>query len=119
MDRRSLLAAAPIAAVALVAPVTALSATTGVSAYYAELDAIDRETARLNAVPASAAEWDHWEEWSTRIWREIEALPPTQENAKLKARAVWSIISGNMEDLNMGQSTCCRMVRQIISGLAA
>lgn len=90
----------------------------GHRAYHAELDAIDRETKRLENGPSSEAEWDQWEEWSSRVWSEIEVLPPTPENAPLKVRAVWSIVSGNVENINVGQSTCCRMVRQIVSGLA-
>lgn len=87
--------------------------------YDDELDAIDRETARLRVVPSSEPDWDRWEEWTCRIWKEVEALPVTAENARIKARAAWSIISGDLDDLNNGQSTCCRLVRQIVSGLGA
>jgi len=116
MDRRSLLAAIPAAAVAVAAPALAVPTT---SSYFDELDAIDRETARLNAGSFDQASWDRLGAWSSRVWREIEALPPSAGNAKLKARAVWSICEGDMEDLNQGQSVACRLVRQVVAGLAA
>ncbi len=120
MDRRHFIAAgmAGVVAVGATLPVLASTSATA-SPYYAELDAIDAFTRALNAERHPESDWDRWEAWTNRVYREIEALPPTPENAKIKARAVWSITSGNMEDLNAGQSTCCRMVRQIISGFAA
>lgn len=116
MNRRDLLAVAIAAPVVISAP--AVAATGGSGLFYAELDAIDALTAHLNAHSVDEAEWDRWEQWTNRVWREIEALPPSEENAKLKARAIWSIIEGNVDDLNQGQSTVCRMVRQIVSSLA-
>lgn len=116
MDRRLLLTAALAAPVVAIAP--AIASGTRASFYYAELDAIDALTARLEADPHTDAEWDHWEQWTTRVWGEIEALPSTPENARIKARAVWSIINGDLEALNEGQSTVCRMVRQMVTSSA-
>lgn len=121
MDRRSILAAG-MATVVAVGPSPFPLATAGAapdnSRYSTELDAIDALAAHLNAVSESEAEWDRWEAWSNRVYREIESLPHSPENAKLKARAIWSITNGNMEDVNRGESTVCRLIRQIVSGLA-
>ena len=119
MDRRSLLASGLATVVAVGAAPAALAIPSAPSPFFAELDAIDRESARLNAGSFDEATWDRWDEWSNRIYREIEALPPTPENAKIKARAIWSIIDGDMENVNTGQSAVARLVRQMISGLAA
>lgn len=92
---------------------------TGTASYFAELDRIDREAARLNAVSAGDAEWSRWEEAMNRVYGEIERLPLTPENAKIKARAVWSIVGGDLEEINEGQSATCRLLRQIVAGLVA
>ncbi len=84
----------------------------------AELAAIDQEAARLNAGAFDEATWDRWDERSNRTYQEIEALPPIAENAKIKACAIWSIIEGDMENVNSGQSVVARLVRHMISGLA-
>lgn len=120
MNRRSLIASGLAAVVAVgAAPVLAAQARPTASArYVAELDAIDRETARLKVGRHGEAEWDRWEAWTNRVYDEIETLPTTPENVRIKARAIWSIIEGDMQDLNPGQTTVCRLVRQMVSSLA-
>ncbi|MDE1915018.1 MAG: hypothetical protein KGJ57_04965 [Sphingomonadales bacterium] len=85
------------------------------SAYFAELDALDALGSKLDHLPSG--ESDRWDKWSMRLWGEIEALPVTPENASLKARAVWSIMGGELEELG-DDTTCCRLIRQIIAAMA-
>jgi hypothetical protein len=118
MDRRNFLAVVPIVAAMVAAPAS-IAAEPVITSYFAELDAIDREAARLNAGSFDQASWDRWEAWSNRVYREIEAMPASESNAKLTARAIWSIGEGSLEDLNLGESVACRLVRQMVSGLAA
>ena len=118
-SRRNLLGAiagVPVAAAFGTIPLPAVAQHADL---FAELDALDRETARIATSKHTDAEWDHWEAWTDRVWKQIEAMPPTPENTRLKARAVWSIVNGDVSDINEGQSTCCRLVRQVITGLAA
>lgn len=119
MDRRTLLGSGIATVVAVGAAPAALAIPAKPSPFLAELDAIDQESARLNAGNFDEATWDRWDEWSNRVYREIETLPPTPENAKIKARAIWSIAEGDMENVNTGQSAVARLVRQMITGLAA
>ncbi|MBN9146232.1 hypothetical protein J2X73_004472 [Novosphingobium sp. 1748] len=86
-------------------------------AYFVELDAVDALAQQVDTEGFPASETERWEQWSMRVWREIEALPTTQENAPIKARAVLSIIGGDLEGLNDGQTTACRLIRQIVLAL--
>lgn len=122
--RRAVLGAMALASSAGAVPLMAApptSASDGVAAnsYFAELDAYDAFSRRLNAKPHAETDWDRWEEWGCRLHSEIEALPPTPGNARIKARAIWSIVAGDMEDLNRGQCMVDRMIRQIVTSLAA
>lgn len=87
------------------------------SEYFAELDAIDALGRELDAEHHSESVWDRWEERSIRVCSEIEALPATPGNAFIKSRAVWSIISSDVDELNEGKSRCDRLVRQIVTSL--
>lgn len=92
----------------------------GVSPYLAELDAIDAFTRKLDAGDHPQAEWDRWEEWTRRVYREIEALPCTPENARIKARAIWTITNGEVEDVVAeSEATACRLARQVMTSLTA
>jgi hypothetical protein len=84
--------------------------------FYEEIVALERETARLNAIPAPEEDGAIWDNRCEQLWGSIEALPVTAANAPIKARAVWSIVEGDIENINEGQTTCCRLVRQVIQG---
>lgn len=92
--------------------------TDPLKSYYDALNALDRESARLDVAKAPEAEWQRWERQCDTLYREIERMPPSPAAARLKARAVWSIVAGNLDDINAGESVACRLVRQIVCGLA-
>lgn len=91
----------------------------GISPYLAELDAIDARARELEVGHHTEAEWDHWEKWTDRIYRGVEALPPTPDNAGIKARAIWSITDGELDVIVEGEATVCRLARQVLTGLTA
>lgn len=86
-------------------------------AYFAELDALDALAATLDDTGTAETDWDRWEQWSIALWAKIEALPATAEYAHIKARAIWSIIGGDLDDLASDKTTCERLARQVILGL--
>ena len=89
-----------------------------------EIEALDNWTRRLEATAHFEDSWhydDPWKRWAkvhAAIVAKVEALPNTPENNKTKARMVWSIIGGDMDDLNDGEMATHRLVRQIITSLA-
>lgn len=119
MQRRGLLGAiagVPLAATFGTIPLPVV----GADPLFAELDAIDGEMRRLNALPyhGREAEWEAAEERERRAYDHIESLPHSPENAKLKARAVMSIVQGDVSMVNEGQSTVCRLLQHIVTCLA-
>lgn len=114
-SRRSILAAAMMVPVAIATPVKAALSND----YMARLYELDLWTAQLENSDVPDEEWSRWEAESSRLWKEIAALPATPETAKIKARCIHSICNGRLEDVIHGHSTSERLARQVIASLGA
>jgi len=86
--------------------------------FMGEIDALDAYTRQLDAAPHPEGEWESWTKVHAEVVAKVEALPNTPENIEVRARLVWSIIGGDLDDLNDGDLPCHRLVRQIIASLA-
>lgn len=118
-SRRAALIASAGAAVMSAGTALPLSAALAPkAAMAARLDAYDRFTRRMNAGQHSEAEWQHWEEVGKHLHRDIESLPNTPENIRLKARAVLGIVEGDLSLMGGGDNTIDRLVRQIVATLS-
>jgi hypothetical protein len=82
-----------------------------------ELHQFNIWTRRMNVEKRSEAEWHQWEEAGNALYAKVESLPTTPQNAKVKAHAIWSIIGGDLEDVNDGKSLTDRLVRQMVVAL--
>ncbi|MCB4862400.1 hypothetical protein K7W03_22680 [Sphingobium sp. PNB] len=114
-SRRSFLAAAALAPVVIAAPAIAAPAPD----YMQRLYELDLWTAQLENSDVPDEEWNRWEVESSRLWKEIAALPATPETAKIKARCIHSICNGRLEDVIHGHSTSERLARQVLTILGA
>lgn len=100
-------------------PVNAYPSSSSTTALLARLRETDLWTAMLDNRDASNDEWDRWSEARRQLLEEIAALPPTLENARIKARAVRSIHSGDLTDLFDGNTTDAQLARQVIAIMGA
>lgn len=82
-----------------------------------ELHQFNIWTRHMNVEKRTEAEWRQWEEAGNTLYAKVESLPSTSQNAKVKAHAIWSIIGGDLEDVNDGKSLTDRLVRQIVVAL--
>ena len=117
--RRAMFAGGAALAAIAVLPVTAKAGTGGL---HDELDRLNAFTQRLNAGssanPTPEHVWDQWDADCTRVYRAIEATPPTADNLRLKAKAVYNILEGDLSELNEQNTTVERLLVQIIAALA-
>jgi hypothetical protein len=112
------IAAGAIGFGALAIPAVAAAPPSHLSRLNHEATALRTLTASLNARDdVTAKEWSDWSEREKVFLREVEALPPTAETARLKARAITQIYEGQLEDWGEGFLTD-RLARQIVRSLA-
>ena len=89
----------------------------------AALDQYDAWTEQLNrgsaANPSPESEWDRWDAQGTVVYGTIESAPSTPENLRVKARAIYNILGGDLSQLNEQGTVLERLLVQIIGALAA
>lgn len=117
-SRRAALVASAGVAVMSAGAALPLSAALAPKAALAErLDAYDRYTRQMNASLHSEAEWESWLETGKDLHLEIERLPNTPENIRLKARAVLGLVDGDFTMMS-DDTTVDRLISQIVAALA-
>ncbi len=115
-SRRAMLGVLAAAPVALTLPAIAAAGND----LEARLRQFDEWAVDINARGhlASANELDRWEEASQLLYEEIERLPCTRENARIKALAVISINERTPSEYGTDDCTDTRLVRQVLAALS-
>jgi hypothetical protein len=115
--RRAFVGATVATAVAV--PALAVGTNRCVEALHREADAIEAETARLNANPdAPASEWGAWSEREMAFFHKAAALPPTPEHAGIKARAFSMGLDGEISYAFEHDGMLTRLAVEALGALA-
>lgn len=113
--RRNLLGAMMIAPAAMVA----MPAVAAPQTLEQAIDAVFDLGLKLNEGDYEDEIWDDWSRQVDRVLARVEALPLNHGNARIRAKAVWRLTGGELEDAVTGEATSCRLARQVLASMAA